>query len=68
MLGLLKASFNIGITFILIAFIAIPFGWYGLASVIGIIGSILAIIGLAPVIVIMVLCFFCRKDANNSTE
>lgn len=68
MLGLLKASFNIGITFILIAFIAISFGWYGLASVIGIIGSILAIIGLAPVIVIMVLCFFCRKDANNSTE
>ena len=48
---LLGGIFSIGITLIIIAFIAIPFGWYGFASVIGVIGAVLALIGYVPLFV-----------------
>lgn len=67
MVNLFRTVFGIGIILILIAFISIIIGWYGFASVVGIIGSILAIIGFAPVLVLMVVSHLYQKDVNNST-
>lgn len=68
MLQLLRASFNIGLIFIVIAFLSIPIGWLTFASIIGVIGAVLAIIGLAPVLLIMILAFLYAKDVKDSEK